>query len=99
MMPLFAVLVLLFSVGLPTARAMPLQQLRSSLIIPIASGCGLGVNRGPLDGCYPFQIYYPGYTSPYRNDYYVGYVSRGVCEGRGTHLACNRFGICWVACN
>ena len=35
----------------------------------------------------------------YRNNYYTGFVSRGVCNGRGTHLACNVYGICWVACN
>ena len=98
MMPLLAVLVLLFGIGLPTAKAMPLQQLQSNLIIPAASGCGLGVHRGPLDGCFPIQIS-PGDTPPYRTNYYVGYVSRGVCEGRGTHVACNRFGLCWVACN
>jgi hypothetical protein len=99
MMPLLLALVLVFGFGMSTANAMPLQQLRLSLIIPAASGCGLGVNRGPLDGCYPIYIYYPGYTPAYRNNYYAGYVSRGVCDGRGTHLACNRYGICWVACN
>src|SRR5262245_31638532 len=26
-------------------------------------------------------------------------VTRRVCNGRGTHLACNFHGICWTACN
>jgi hypothetical protein len=92
---LFFVFVFVF--GIPAAQAMPLHQLRANSIIPVASGCGLGVHRGPFDGCYP--IYYAGYDSGYRNNYYTGFVSRGVCGGRGTHLACNFYGICWVACN
>jgi hypothetical protein len=79
------------------ARAMPFYPPQVSLIVPAASGCGLGVRRGPLDGCDP--LYYAGYGSGYRNNYYTGFVSRGVCNGRGTHLACNFYGICWVACN
>jgi hypothetical protein len=68
-----------------------------SLVVPVASGCGLGVHRGPLDGCYP--LYFAGDYSSGRNNYYTGFTSRGVCQGRGTHLACNLYGICWVACN
>jgi hypothetical protein len=83
--------------GPPAAQAMPLQQLHGGSIIPVASGCGLGVRRGPLDSCDP--IYYAGYASGYFNAYYIGRVSNGVCSGRGTHLACNIYGICWVACN
>jgi hypothetical protein len=71
----------------------------AALSIPVASGCGLGVRRGPYDGCYPVYGHYAGYFRGYRNAYYTGPVSRGVCGGRGTHLACNFFGICWVACN
>ena len=79
------------------AWAIPFYPAQASLIVPIASGCGLGVRRGSLDACDP--IYYAGYGSGYRNNYYTGFVSRGVCNGRGTHLACNVYGICWVACN
>ena len=59
--------------------------------------CGLGVRRGPFEQCDP--IYYAGYGSSYLNNYCTGFVTRGVCSGRGTHLACNVYGICWVACN
>jgi len=71
--------------------------LQAGLTIPVTRGCGLGVHRGPFDGCYP--IYYSGYDRGYRNAYYAGPVSGGVCGGRGTHLACNFYGICWIACN
>ena len=47
----------------------------------------------------PVYGYYAGYGGGYRNNYYTGFNSGGVCSGRGTHLACNRYGICWVACN
>ena len=94
---LFAGLIFVF--GISTARAMPLDRLQAGLLIPVASGCGLGVHRGPLDGCYPVYGYYAGYGGSYRNNYYTGFNSGGVCSGRGTHLACNRYGICWVACN
>lgn len=76
---------------------MPFYPLQTSLVTPVSSGCGLGVRRGPFEQCDP--IYYAGYGSGYRNNYYTGFVSRGVCNGRGTHLACNSYGICWVACN
>ena len=94
---LFAVLIFVF--GISTVRAMPLDPLQAGLLIPVASGCGLGVHRGPLDGCYPVYGYYAGYGGGYRNNYYTGFNSGGVCSGRGTHLACNPYGICWVACN
>ena len=48
---LFAVLIFVF--GISTARAMPLDRLQAGLLIPVASGCGLGVRRGPLDRCDP----------------------------------------------
>jgi hypothetical protein len=83
--------------GFPSARAIPVQQLAASGIVTVSSGCGLGVRRGPFDRCDPF--YYAGYGSSYRNAYYIGPVSGGVCAGRGAHIACNRYGICWVACN
>ena len=77
--------------------AIPFYPAQVSLIVPVASGCGLGVRRGPLEQCDP--IYYADYGSSYLNNYYTGFVTRGVCSGRGTHLACNVYGICWVACN
>ena len=70
------------------------------LIVLVASGCGLGVHRGPLDGCTPINDgYFARYYRGYRNAYYVGPVTGGVCGGRGTHIACNYYEICWVACN
>jgi hypothetical protein len=63
------------------------------------SRCFATVHRGPLDGCYPVYGYYAGYGGGYRNNYYTGFNSGGVCSGRGTYLACNPYGICWVACN
>jgi hypothetical protein len=83
------------------AAAMPLAPISvpAALTIPAASGCGLGVRRGPYDGCYPVYGYYAGHFRGYRNPYYAGPVSRGVCGGRGRHLACNHYGMCRVACN
>lgn len=89
--------VIVFVFGVSAAQAMPMHLQQASLVVPVASGCGLGVHRGPLDGCYP--LYFTGYYSGGRNNYYTGFNSRGVCYGRGTHLACNPYGICWVACN
>lgn len=88
-------------VGGADADAMPLAPISEpvAVSIPVASGCGLGVRRGPHDGCHPVHGYYAGHFRGYRNPYYEGPVTRGVCGGRGTHLACNYFGICWVACN
>lgn len=83
--------------GFSSARAMQVQQLAASEVVTVSSGCGLGVRRGPFDRCDPF--YYVGHGSSYRNAYYIGPVSGGVCGGRGTHIACNAYGICWVACN
>ena len=82
------------------ADAMPVERLGAAVALtPVSSGCGLGVRRGPYDGCYPVYGYIAGYYRGHRNPYYAGPVTRGVCGGRGTHLACNYFGICWVACN
>jgi len=97
---LLAIVAFLFSAtlqDLSAAVAMPLQRLQATAIVPVASGCGLGVRRGPFDRCDPY--YYIGYGSSSRNAYYIGPVSGGVCGGRGTHLACNSYGICWIACN
>lgn len=85
--------------GIGNVDAMPLHWPQGTLLIPAASGCGLGVHRGPFNRCYPVDDYLPGYWRGFRDDYYAGPVTRGVCGGRGTHLACNIYGICWVACN
>jgi hypothetical protein len=86
--------------GIVSAQAMPMVRAQAGLISLVASGCGLGVHRGPFDGCYLINdAYFARYYRGYRNAYYVGPVTGGVCGGRGTHLACNYYEICWVACN
>jgi hypothetical protein len=70
------------------------------LSILVASGCGLGVHRGPFDGCE--TVYDGNHAGAGRfpgNHYYVGFNRGGLCGGRGTHLDCNRFGQCRVVCN
>ena len=78
---------------------MPLHQVPANLIISVVGGCSLGVHRGPYDGCYLVYGYYAGYLPGYRNAYYTDPVSGGACGGCGTHLACNFYGMCWIACN
>ncbi|HEY6024889.1 MAG TPA: hypothetical protein VIV34_12030 [Pseudolabrys sp.] len=83
------------------AQAMPHAPIIApTLGVPVAGGCGLGVHRGQFDGCeHVYGGYYPGYYRGYRNNYYAGFGRGGLCGGRGTHLACNFYGICGVACN
>ncbi|MGB7714523.1 MAG: hypothetical protein WBL81_06115 [Pseudolabrys sp.] len=57
------------------AWAIPFYPAQVSLIVPVASGCGLGVRRGPFEQCDP--IYYAGYGSSYLNNYYTGFVTAG----------------------
>jgi hypothetical protein len=96
----FLVLAVTFAfVGIGAVDARPLHWPQSTLLIPAASGCGLGVHRDRFSRCYPVYHYLPGYWRGYRDDYYAGPVTGGVCGGRGTHVACDIFRICWVACN
>ena len=98
---LFLLLVSLATACAADTEAMPLAPVVApELNISVASGCGLGVHRGPFDGCEPvYGGYYPGYYRGYRDSYYAG-VGRGrQCGGRGTHPACNFYGICQVACD
>jgi hypothetical protein len=67
------------------ALAMPLGALpttQSELYVPVGSGCGIGVRRGPLGGCDPPYIYdgNGAYERGYRHGYYRGY-HRGYYEG------------------
>ena len=98
---LFAALAACAATGAAFAEAIPLgSNAAPDLSLPVASGCGLGVHRGPFDGCEPvYGGAHQGYDRGYRNNFYIGYDRGGVCGGRGTHLACNFYGICWVACN
>jgi|SRR5271169_6572388 len=96
-------------VGIAAAQAMPFRPTYAGLTVHVSSGCGLGVHRGPFDGCDPF--YFGPYRSYFRehpNGYYDGsYLGSGrslmvdqeACRKRGMYRACNGDGICWVACN
>jgi hypothetical protein len=58
------------------APAMPLgsNRTQANLIVPVASGCGIGVHRGPYNGCRPvYGGYYNGYYNGYRNGQLEGY--------------------------
>lgn len=65
-------------VGIAAAEAMPFNPAHSGFIIPVSSGCGIGVHRGPYDGCDPiyggyYRSYYGGYYRSYHRGYYRGY--------------------------
>jgi hypothetical protein len=59
-------------VSITTVEAMPFSRPQTDLVVPVAAGCGLGVNRALYNGCYP--IYPPSYRT-YDNPYYVGYYA------------------------
>ena len=59
--------------AMPAATFGPAQP---GLITQVSSGCGIGVHRGPFDGCAPVYVYggyYSGYYRGYRRGYYRGY--------------------------
>jgi hypothetical protein len=112
---LVAVLALLGSVaGVAAAPAMPLHPASapSELIIPVGSGCGLGVRRGPYGECNVIygghysardRAYHRGYYDGYRQGYYDGtgrslMVDQGACSGYRMVRVCNIYGSCWAAC-
>jgi hypothetical protein len=97
----FLLLVVCMTMGGAESQAMPVAPMPAPAVtILVASGCGLGVHRGPYDGC---EIIYDGNYAVVRrnayNPYYVGFYRGGACGGRGTHLVCNRVGLCRVVCN
>jgi hypothetical protein len=64
---------------------MPFHSTRIGLTIPVASGCGIGVHRGPFDGCNVIygghyrahsRAYSRGYHDGYREGYDDGYYDR-----------------------
>ena len=59
-------------ISITTVRAMPFSRLQTDLVVPVAAGCGLGVNRALDYGCYPI---YPPSHKTYANPYYVGYYA------------------------
>jgi hypothetical protein len=99
-------------VGVAGAQAMPFHSANAEFIIPVASGCGIGVHRGPYDGCEPiyggyYRSSYRSYDRGYYRGYYDGYyhgpgrsliVDQGACSGRGMYRVCNVYGECRAAC-
>ena len=70
--------------AIEAAQAIPVVRLeppQAGLTIPVGSGCGLGVHRGPDDGCIPiygvyrghYGFYYRGYRRAYDHGYRDGY--------------------------
>jgi hypothetical protein len=111
---LLAIITLLsFSVGVAGALAMPFRVASVELTIPISSGCGIGVHRGPYGGCNViyggdyrahYHAYSHGYYDGYRDGYYDGsgrrrMVDQGACSGRHMYRVCNIYGTCWAVCN
>jgi hypothetical protein len=100
-------------VCISAAQAMPLHAGHAgSFILSVADGCGIGVNRGPYDGCNTiyggyshsdFQSY-RSYEHAYENDYYYAgprrslMVDQGQCSGRRIYRVCNVYGLCWAHC-
>ena len=101
-----------FGVGVGAAQAMPFRSAQAGLTIPVASGCGIGVHRGPYDGCdaiysgyyrHHHRAYSRGYYDGYQDGYYDGsggprIVDQGACSGGRMYRVCNVYGRCWVAC-
>jgi hypothetical protein len=66
---------LLFAIAVASiapVQAMPFSKPQTGLVVRVAAGCGLGVNRALDYGCFP--IYPPSYRT-YDNPYYVGYYA------------------------
>jgi hypothetical protein len=111
---LVAILTLLsFGAGVAAAQTMPFRSAQVELIIPVGSGCGIGVHRGPYGRCDViyggyyrphYRAYYRGYHDGYQDGYYDGYggsmmVDQGACSGFRMHRVCDIYGTCWAACN
>ncbi len=103
---------LTFGAGVMAEPAMYFRPKQAELIIPVGSGCGIGVHRGPFDGC---NVVYGGYYSAYARGYYHGYrdgfrdgyyegavgplmVDQGACSGRRMYRVCDVYGTCWASC-
>jgi hypothetical protein len=77
-------------VGVVAVQAMLFQPAKAGFIIPVASGCGIGVHRGPYDGCEPiyggyYRSNYRSYDRSYYRGYYDGYYY-GYDHGPGRSL-------------
>jgi len=101
-------------VGFAAAQAMPFHSAQAGLTIPVSSGCGIGVHRGPDNGCNAiyggyyyrdhYGAYYRGYYDGYHDGYYDGsgsslIVDHGACSGGRIYRVCNVYGTCWAACD
>jgi|PersoiStandDraft_1058852.scaffolds.fasta_scaffold05482_4 hypothetical protein len=93
---------------------MPFHSAQAGLTIPVSSGCGIGVHRGPDNGCNAiyggyyyrdhYRAYYRGYYDGYHDGYYDGsgsslIVDHGACSGGRIYRVCNVYGTCWAACD
>ncbi len=101
-----------FGVGATAEPGMPFHPMQAELIIPIGSGCGIGVRRGPFDGCNVIyggyygayaRGYFHGYRDGYRDGYYDGavgplIVDQGACSGGRMYRVCDVYGTCWASC-
>ncbi len=90
-------------IGIAAVQAMPFHSAHTGFIIPVASGCGIGVHRGPYDGCEPIyggyhRSFYRGYHGYYNGPGRSLLVDQGGCSGRGNYRICNAYEECWAAC-
>ena len=82
---------LIFSGEVMAAPAMPFPTSPVETVIPVSSGCGLGVRRGPFDGCnavyggYYYRVQRRAYNHGYYDGYRVGYFD-GYYDGSGGGL-------------
>lgn len=81
MSKLLALFLIVATIGLPASatQAMPVgsNRAQTNLIVPVASGCGIGVHRGPYSGC---SRIHRGFYMDYYRGYYNGRLE-GYREG------------------
>jgi hypothetical protein len=88
---LFSVVFAVGIAAISAAQAMPAARLvppPPGLTVPVASGCGLGVRRGPYDGCTPIYHAHGAYYRGYRRGYVRGYRD-GYYDGPYVHYSDN----------
>ncbi|HEX5508835.1 MAG TPA: hypothetical protein VFX37_10065 [Pseudolabrys sp.] len=94
-----------------TTQAGSWHRVSPGIILPVAGGCGIGVHRGPFNGCNvayrPYRhAYYRGYVHGYRDGYLddvyghgpAWLVDQGACSGLKPYLICAPGGPCWADC-
>ncbi len=93
------------------AHAVPGYRVQAGLVVPVSGGCGIGVHRGPFNGCNVAfwgyrHAYYRGYANGNRDGYFDGsygdgrgwLVDQGACSGLKPYLICAPDGSCWADC-